>query len=196
MQKITDEQLLGLARSGDKEAFAQLVHRYENELFNFLMKFLGQSSLAEDVFQETFLQIHISADSFDISKRFKPWLYTIAANKARDMFRKRARRPAIQITTSDDDSGDVDLWHNILRDDTTPLDILDQKQREEMVQKTVALMPDNLREILVMAYFQHLSYKEMAEVLDIPLGTVKSRLHAAVANFAKKYNQFNHEPNS
>jgi RNA polymerase sigma-70 factor (ECF subfamily) len=189
LKQVTDEQLIGLARDGDKQAFGQLMQRYEKELFNFLVKFMGQRTLAEDAFQETFLQVHISASSFDTQRRFRPWLYTIAANKARDLLRSKARRPAMQLTTSDDQGGEVNLWHNLLRDETTPQDILEQKQQKELVREMVAKLPEHLREILVLAYFNQLPYKEIAQVLGIPLGTVKSRLHAAVSAFARKYNE-------
>ncbi|MBN1765938.1 MAG: sigma-70 family RNA polymerase sigma factor [Sedimentisphaerales bacterium] len=191
MNQITDEQLMELSLTGDKKAFNRLVRRYESELYNFLYKFLGQKSLAEDVFQETFLQVYLSAHTFNTGRRFRPWVYTIAANKARDLLRSRSRRPTIQITSSDEDTSDTDIWHNLLKDEITPDQILEKEQQKQLVQKIVAEMPDNLREILILAYFKQLSYKEMAEILDIPLGTVKSRLHSAVANFAKKYKEAN-----
>jgi len=189
LRQVSDEQLLGLFRQGDQQAFAQLVKRYEKELYNFLAKFTGRPTLAEDIFQEAFLQVHISAADFDTARSFRPWLYTIASNKARDAMRRNARRPAVNLTASDDDDSDFDLWSNLLKDETTPQDILDKKQQQEMVRQVVAQMPDNLREILILAYFNQLSYKEMSETLDVPLGTVKSRLHTAVAAFAKKYHQ-------
>lgn len=185
---ISDEQLLEAYQSGDQQAFITLMRRYEKPLFNFLVRFTGKSSWAEDVFQDTFLQVHLSADSFETSRRFRPWLYTIAANKARDMMRRQARRPAVQLTgTEDGDGADVSLWDVLLRDDETPDAVLDRKLEQERVREVVAEMPDNLREILLLAYFQQLPYKEIAESLGIPLGTVKSRLHSAVALFAKRY---------
>lgn len=187
MEKITDEQLVALFRSGDEDAFTCLVKRYEKELYNFLVKFIGKPSLAEDVFQEAFLQVHLSADNFDITRRFRPWLYTIAANKARDLLRSRARRPAVNLTAADEGEGNLDLWSAILRDETTPLDILEKKQKQELVRDVIGQLPENSREILMLAYFNQLSYKEMAQIIGIPLGTVKSRLHTAVAAFARKY---------
>src|SRR4051812_5021886 len=89
----TDEQLLSAYRSGDKASFSNLVTRYQRELFHFLIRFLGDRAAAEDVFQEAFLQVHQSADQFDLQRRFRPWLFTIAANKARDLMRSQARRP-------------------------------------------------------------------------------------------------------
>ncbi len=106
----TDEQLLSAYRSGDKASFSNLVTRYQRELYHFLVRFLGDRAAAEDVFQEAFLQVHQSADQFDPSRRFRPWLFTIAANKARDLMRSNARRPTnplhASINSGDDDSGE------------------------------------------------------------------------------------------
>jgi len=176
-------------QAGDETAFAQLVKRYEKELYNFLVRFLSQPGLAEDVFQETFLQVHISAATFQTNRRLRPWLYTIAANKARDLLRSRTRRPTVQLTGLDDETGSSQLWDNLLREETTAEDIFAKEQQKQVVRQVVGRLPDHLREILILAYFNQLSYKEIAEVLDIPLGTVKSRLHAAVANFARHYSQ-------
>ena len=105
----TDEQLLLAYRQGDRASFSQLMTRYQRELFHFLVRFLGDRAAAEDVFQETFLQVHQSAEQFDTSRRFRPWLFTIAANKARDLIRSNARRPTnplqASISPGDDDSG-------------------------------------------------------------------------------------------
>ena len=195
MEQVTDEQLFGLFQSGDRQAFARLVRRYEKELYNFLVKFLGRASLAEDAFQEAFLQVHVSAASFDTTRRFRPWLYTIAANKARDLLRSQARRPAINITAVEGKQGEYDLWGHLLREETTAEDIFAGKQQQQQVRAVVGQLPDNLREILVLAYFSQLSYKEVAESLGIPLGTVKSRLHTAVAAFAGKYREVTEKEN-
>src|SRR5437879_2698722 len=105
----TDEQLLEAYRFGEKTSFSQLVERYQRELFHFLVRFLGDRAAAEDVFQETFLQVHQSAGQFDPQRRFRPWLFTIAANKARDLMRSQSRRPTnplqASISPGDDESG-------------------------------------------------------------------------------------------
>ncbi|KKL72826.1 hypothetical protein LCGC14_2081040, partial [marine sediment metagenome] len=96
-QAVTDEQLLYRYTQGETAAFETLVRRYRVELFRFLARFLGDRTLAEDVFQEAFLQVHLSAGGFDVTRRLKPWLYTIAANKARDAIRHRSRRSAAAL---------------------------------------------------------------------------------------------------
>jgi RNA polymerase sigma-70 factor, ECF subfamily len=189
----TDEQLIDAYRDGDRASFADLVNRYHRELFHFLVRFLGDRAAAEDVFQETFLQIHQSAKDFDTQRRFRPWLFTIAANKARDLIRSNARRPTnpLQATISpgDGESGEyIDLMKST---GEAPDDPMQARELREKVQQTVMTMPDHLREILLLSYFNQFPYKQISDILDIPLGTVKSRLHAAVAHFADRWRTAN-----
>jgi RNA polymerase sigma-70 factor (ECF subfamily) len=185
----SDEQLLADYRSGDKSSFSELVGRYQRELYHFLVRFLGNRAAAEDVFQETFLQVHQSAEQFDPQRRFRPWLFTIAANKARDLIRSQARRPTnplqASISPGDEESGEfIDLMKST---DATPSDPMERQELQRQVQSTVTSMPEHLREILLLSYFHQFPYKQISEILDIPLGTVKSRLHAAVAHFADRW---------
>ena len=189
MAEITDEQLIDLFRAGDAHAFTQLVKRYEKELYNYLLRFVGRGSMAEDIFQETFLQVHISVDTFQSNRRFRPWLYTIASNKARDHLRSQARRPTVQITGAENDEDSGNIWDYLTIEKTTAEDILMKKQQKDLVRRVVDQLPDHLRQILILAYFSQLSYQEMAEVLEIPLGTVKSRLHSAVAYFGRLFHE-------
>lgn len=188
VQKKSDEELLTAYLEGDRPAFQELMGRYKNELLHFLTRFLGSRAAAEDVFQETFLQIHLSADTFDPSRRFKPWLFTIAANKARDYHRKHHRRTAVSLSASISDEGEGQRFVDLLEADLPSPDvpILDA-ERSRLVKAVVDSMPPHLREILLMSYFQRLSYNQIADSLEIPLGTVKSRLHTAVASFANAW---------
>lgn len=184
----TDEQLLESYKSGNKLGFSQLVERYQRELFHFLVRFLGDRAAAEDVFQEAFLQVHQSAATFDTSRRFRPWLFTIAANKARDLMRSQARRPTNPLQASiggDEESGQfIDLMQSSTE---MPGENLEKEELQKLVQNTVMSMPDHLREILLLSYFHQFPYKQIGDILQIPLGTVKSRLHAAVAHFADRW---------
>jgi len=189
----TDEQLLDDYRHGDKSSFAALVNRYQRELYHFLVRFLGNRASAEDVFQETFLQVHQSAEQFDPQRRFRPWLFTIAANKARDLIRSQARRPAnplqASISPGDEESGEfIDLMQSAA---DMPGEPMEKQELQQQVQHTVSTMPEHLREILLLSYFHQFPYKQISEILDIPLGTVKSRLHAAVAHFADRWRATN-----
>jgi RNA polymerase sigma-70 factor (ECF subfamily) len=188
-----DEQLLADYRAGDKQSFAALVARYQRELFHFLVRFLGDRAAAEDVFQETFLQIHQSAEQFDPQRRFRPWLFTIAANKARDLIRSQARRPTnplqASINPGDEESGEfIDLMQSV---ENAPDQPMEREELQQSVHQTVMGMPEHLREILLLSYFHQFPYKQISDILEIPLGTVKSRLHAAVAHFADRWRALN-----
>ncbi|MCC6661260.1 MAG: sigma-70 family RNA polymerase sigma factor [Phycisphaerales bacterium] len=194
MQHDTDEQLLARYREGDTPAFRRLIDRHHDELLRFLTRLVGDRQAAEDVFQEAFLQVHISADTFDPTRRFKPWLFTIAANKGRDYVRKRGRRHEVDISApvrsgagpADGGNSFVDLMEI---DVAAPDERMDAAERDAMVQRAVDRLSPTLKEILLLAYFQKLSYAQIADELEIPLGTVKSRLHAAVASFARAWQQ-------
>lgn len=188
LDQLTDEALLSSYLDGDRGAFRELIGRYSNELLHFLTRFLGSRSAAEDVFQEAFLQVHLSADTFDTSRRFKPWLFTIAANKARDYYRKYNRRQAVSLSANvgGDEEGQqyVDLLQADLPGPDSPIG---DAERSRLVREVIDGMPSHLREILLLSYFQRMSYNQIADSLEIPLGTVKSRLHTAVASFASAW---------
>jgi RNA polymerase sigma-70 factor, ECF subfamily len=186
LKELADERLVELYRSGNNEAFRTLVDRYREELFHFLLRFVRRRAAADDLFQETFLQVHISADSFDTERRFKPWLFTIAANKARDMLRKNVRQRAAPLSaTVDGPEGEGKSFVDLLESDLPmPVEDVAGLETRELVRGVISEMPEHLREVLLLAYFQQFAYKDIADMLKIPLGTVKSRLHAAVASFA------------
>jgi RNA polymerase sigma-70 factor, ECF subfamily len=191
----TDEQLISDYRAGDAPAFETLVRRHHDDLIRFLLRLVGNRAVAEDAFQETFLQVHLSAESFDPTRRFKPWLFTIAANKGRDALRRNARRRALDLSApisgasggGDSDSGGRTFVDLMAVDLPGPDAAMDAEERSRKVQQAVDRLPWALREILLLAYFQRMSYTQIAESLEIPLGTVKSRLHSAVAAFAKQW---------
>jgi len=188
-KKISDAELLNRYAAGDESAFRLLVSRYKNSLYAFLRQFLNRQDLIDDVFQETFLQVFTSRESFDTSRPLRPWLFTIAANKAKDALRKQQRIATIAIGTVADaqEISFDDLLNTLTWDTAVPYDDLERDETAAMVRQIIANMPVNLREILILAYFNRFSYKQMASMLSIPIGTVKSRLHTAVARFAKDW---------
>lgn len=189
LNKISDSDLLVRYGAGEEDAFREIVNRYKNGLYAFLRLFLNRQELVEDVFQETFMQLFNSRESFDKSRPLRPWLFTIAANKAKDALRKRLRKNAITIGTmavSEDLSFD-DMLNSFTSDSTMPYEQLQKSETAMRVRKVIADMPENLKEILILAYFNRFSYKQMAQFLGIPIGTVKSRLHTAVGRFAREW---------
>jgi RNA polymerase sigma-70 factor (ECF subfamily) len=195
VKKPTDAQLLARFSEGDEAAFRELVNRYKNGLYAFLKQFLNQQDMVEDAFQETFLQLFTSRDSFDTSRPLRPWLFTIAANKAKDALRKKQRTAAVHIGSiaeSQEMSFD-DVLNTLTSDTTMPYEDLQKSETASLVGQIITDMPENLREILILAYFDKFSYKQMAQILSIPIGTVKSRLHTAVGRFAKEWKSIGRE---
>lgn len=182
--QVTDEELFARYREqGDREAFATLVHRYERELYSYLRRYLGDASMAEDAFQATFLQVHLKGDQFEIGRRFRPWLYTIATNQAIDAQRRNKRHRGISLdrTSRSDESDNVGALVDLLvSKEPNPEQRLDSTQRREWIEKALEDLPPGLREVVNLVYYQGLKYREAADVLGIPVGTVKSRLHAAI----------------
>jgi RNA polymerase sigma-70 factor (ECF subfamily) len=195
----TDEQdLLRRYVAGDKDAFREIVTRYKDPLYAFLRRFLNQQQLAEEAFQETFLQLYRSRHSFEKDKPLRPWLFTIAANKARDVLRKQKREETVSISTMAEptESSIDDVVNTLTSYEITPYDEAEKAERAEKVRQIIANMPENLREILILAYFEQFSYKQMADILSIPIGTVKSRLHTAIVFFTKKWKSITNDGNA
>jgi RNA polymerase sigma-70 factor (ECF subfamily) len=187
--KLSDGELLDRSAAGEEGAFREIVSRYKNGLYAFLHNFLNHQDAIDDVFQETFLQLFTSQESFDRDRPLRPWLYTIAANKAKDALRKMQRTAAVTIgtMTESEDMSFGDMLNVLTAEEERPFDDLEKDETAVDVRRVITNMPDNLREILVFAYFNKFSYKQMSEALRIPIGTVKSRLHTAVGRFSKDW---------
>lgn len=185
-------QLLNRYGQGDETAFRELVDRYKDSLYTFLRRFLNRPDQVEDVLQETLIQLYTSRDSYDVSRPLRPWLWTIAANKARDALRRAKNRPAIPVSSllGCDSMSLEEVLNNFASHADDPLTWLDHKEEADLIRHVVAGLPGKHCEILTLAYFDQLTYKQIAETIRIPMGTVKSRLHTAVRRFAKEWAYF------
>lgn len=179
----SDEDLLAQYCKGQTEAFGVLVRRYERELYGYLRRYLGDASLAEDVFQNTFLQLFTKSNQYEQGRPVRPWLYTIATHQAIDALRRNGRHQALSLNQEQRDAGDGDIRNLLELMESRAPGPLDQVQGEErrlFVRAGVEQLPDFLKQVVILAYYQGLKYREIAEIMDIPVGTVKSRLHAAL----------------
>jgi RNA polymerase sigma-70 factor, ECF subfamily len=180
----TDEELLlRYCQSQDLEAFRVLMHRYDKAIYKYLLHQLRSSALAEEVFQETFLRVHEKCGAFEPSRRVRPWLYSIATHLGIDALRKEKRHRAVRL---DQDHGGEQEGHlGSLRDlvvsrTPSPPEQLEVQEQAQQVWKAIDALPEELRAIVLLVYFQDLKFKEAAEILNLPLGTVKSRIHKAL----------------
>jgi RNA polymerase sigma-70 factor (ECF subfamily) len=186
---MNDVQLLKRYAAGDEGAFQELVGQYKDSVYAFLRRFLNDRDLVDDVFQDTFMQLYVSRDTFDQSKPLRPWLFTIAANKAKDALRRKQRADFTNLGSmfDSDEHSLEDVLNTLDHDDRMPYDDLIRAETAAQVKRVIARMPARLREILLLGYFQKFSYAEIAGILGIPVGTVKSRLHTAVTRFAEDW---------
>jgi len=180
---VTDEQLLIEYRStGNRELYAQLVYRYERELFNYLRRYLGNAEQAEDVFQTAFLAVHMKADTFQEGRRFRPWLFSIATHAAIDSRRRNKKHTKVSLDVPNFDSTSSDLTLANLLESELPSaegEAL-SKEQTELVREALNKLPESMSTVIHLVYFQGMKYREAAEVLEIPVGTVKSRLNTAI----------------
>lgn len=201
---LTDEQLLlgycdeSHAEHDRREWFAELVHRYERDLFNYLRRYLGDADQADDAFQATFLQVHLKRDQFEAGRSFRPWLYTLATHQAIDLQRRNRRHRMLSLdrqTSVEGDNPDGKLLDLLASSEPNPAVQFTADERRRWISETIAAMPAGFREALELVYFQDLKYREAADVLNVPVGTVKSRVHSAVLKLTEAWNrEFPGEP--
>jgi RNA polymerase sigma-70 factor, ECF subfamily len=184
MAAWSDEKLLfSYQAQGDRGAFEELVHRYEKELFGYLKHYLGNAEMAEDVFQQTFLQVHLKCQQFEADRKVRPWLYAVATNQAIDWQRRNRRH---RMTSLDSQLGSHKqeepnaLVRMLDSSEPGPAEQTESAEGSVVVRRAIEELPEQTKQVVMLVYFQGLKYREAAEALSIPVGTVKSRLHAAI----------------
>jgi RNA polymerase sigma-70 factor (ECF subfamily) len=173
-----------------QETFARLVQRYERGLYNFLRRYLNNAELAEDVFQRTFLQVHLKRHSFRPDRKLRPWVYRIAVNQAIDLLRRSRRHQAVSLNHAGDESVRGGGMIDSLADPSAPPEtVMDRREDAEWSRRTVSKLPPRLQRVVELVYFQGFTHREAAEALAIPIGTVKSRVSAALEKMRQAWSQ-------
>jgi RNA polymerase sigma-70 factor (ECF subfamily) len=184
----TDKSLIEAHCRGDSAAFGELVRRYGDGMFGYLMKMSKNRQDAEDLFQETFKRVHEKAHTFRGSQ-LKSWLFTIATNVAIDGLRRRRRMRVVSLNQKLDcsDNDGEELGAVALADDSyEPSQEAAKAEQTEKVRGAIESLPARQRATLVLAYYQQLSYPEVAEVMGCSLGTVKTQMYRALRTLAQK----------
>ncbi len=178
MTAYTDEQLMiRLVEHATLEAFEELLIRYEKPLFNYIYRYMSDFHLAQDLFQETFFRIYKNRATFNHELRFSTWAYRIATNLCINELRKKTH----ELETSlDNNHVSCSSHHKAINKDSH--DCLQEKhlikqEQEEKIKELVKTLPAKLKSVFILSEYQELSCKEIAKILGIPIGTVKSRLH-------------------
>jgi len=170
---MDDRDLIASAQLGDRQAFAELVRRHQEPVVNLIYRMVGDARLAEDAGQEAFVRIWQNLNNYNPQYAFRSWLYRIAANAALDALRReRATVDLDDLPLADKDPG--------------PEQAAVRDERAAQVRRAIAHLSEPLRLVLVLREYQQLSYQEIAAALDIPVGTVMSRLNTARAQLRRE----------
>ncbi len=169
----TDEELISRFQEGDVYAFEQIVHRYKEPLVNFIYHFVGNRIDAEDVVQETFLRVFKKKNLYRSIAKFSTWIYTIASNLAKTELRRRRRRRILSLSQMGYEDKDYELPDHFSSPDKT----IERKTKEQIIRKEIEALPVKFKEVVVLRDIQEFSYEEISQILNIPLGTVKSRVN-------------------
>ncbi len=176
---VSDEALMVRVQGGDLTSLQELMLRHQRALYGFLARYTGDRHLAEDLFQDCFVRLVQKRAAFDPTRGFRPWLYAVAANLARDACRRREVRSR--------EAGREKLAPK--REPPRPDEEAERHEEAEIVRGVIAELPGDARAMVLMHFFQGLTYSEVAAALDVPVGTVKSRMHWAVQKLAAKWNE-------
>jgi len=176
-EHLTDEELMWLVQKGNMNAFSELAKRYEKKLLNFLNRFVGSTAQAEDLFQATLLRVYRARARFRGSGRFSTWLYTIAANLARDYLRKTRKYRFVSLEAPVGQSSNVIDFCEAEGESAS--ESAQKKEVATMVRMAVDTLPLQQKLAVILSHYQGMSYEEIAKVLRCSKGTVKSRIFRA-----------------
>ena len=171
-----DEQLVAKVQSGDRRSFDLLVLKYQYKVMGLVRRFVKDPTEAEDVAQEAFIKAYRAINTFRGDSAFYTWLYPIAVNTAKNTLDARKRRPGSDLDIEDAEDF---AFSDSLRIDENPENLLAGEDMHRIVEETLAGLPEELRKALMLREFDGLSYEEIAQMMDCPIGTVRSRIFRA-----------------
>jgi RNA polymerase sigma-70 factor (ECF subfamily) len=182
LNELSDEELIiEFQRSGDEKAFEILIQRFKNPLTNYVFRFLGDYDSCVDVVQETFIKVYRYKDNYSSVAKFSTWVYTIAGNLAKTEYKRKQRRNLFSINSYGEESKTFEIPDESFRPDVT----VDSNMKNEIIQNALLKVRDSYREAVILRDIQGLSYEEIAEIIGIEVGTVKSRINRGRAELQK-----------
>ncbi len=187
-QKETDRQLVERVQRGDKRAYDVLVLKYQHKIVGLVSRYLRDQDEVQDVTQEAFIKAYRALPRFRGDSAFYTWLYRIAINTAKNHLVSRSRRPP--STDLDIDEGEFQENSGLLGDIQNPENSLASDQLEAVVYKAIDDLAEDLKVAVTLREFEGLSYEEIAEIMECPVGTVRSRIFRAREAIEKKIDQF------
>ena len=180
--RYTDEELIARFQDGDEQAYTELVNRYRDKLITFVYRFVNEFEKAEDIVQDTMLKLYTHKHYYRNIAKFSTWIYTIAGNLAKTELRKRGTRKEIRISQMGPEDRDYELPS--VAPDTD--EVAQSEFIEKKIQAAIQKLPLHFRTVTILRDIQELSYEEISKIVDVPLGTVKSRINRARIQLQKE----------
>ncbi|WP_019244580.1 MULTISPECIES: RNA polymerase sigma factor SigW [Bacillus] len=160
---------------GDQNAYGEIVEIYKDKVFQLCYRMLGNRHEAEDMAQEAFVRAFVNIHSFNIKLKFSTWLYRIATNLCIDRIRKK--KPDYYLDAEVAGTDGLNMYSQVPGDTLLPEDEVESLELHERIQKEITQLPEKYRTVIVLKYIEELSLKEIGEILDMPIGTIKTRIH-------------------
>lgn len=184
-----DNRLAKLARQGNRSAFAELVDLYKDKIYNLAYRMLGNRQEAEDVVQETFLRMYTNLDRYDESYKFSTWIYRIGTNLCIDRLRKR--RLTFSLDAEQQDGEGLDGYSMLHSNEATPEKQLIISETQAQIHNAIEKLPEKYKSIVILKYLHDLSLQEISEIVDMPVSTIKTRVHRGRELLRKKLQHTN-----
>lgn len=183
---ITIRRLVRLVKKGDQKAFEELVDIYKNKVFHICYRMLGNNHEAEDMAQEAFLRAYLHIDRFNEEHKFSTWLYRIATNLTIDRLRKK--KPDYYLDAEVAGSDGLNLYSQVAVAEQLPEEKIETFELQDRIQLEIMQLPPKYRSAITLKYLEELSLKEISEILQIPVSTVKTRIHRGREALRKRLN--------
>ncbi|SDC76872.1 RNA polymerase sigma factor SigW [Shouchella lonarensis] len=172
---ILTARLIRETKKGNEQAFAELVELYKDSVYQVIYRLVGHAQEAQDISQETFLRVYMNLDKYDLTKKFSTWLFRVATNAAID--RLRRRKPDIYLQDKIKGTDDLTYESQLTSSEDLPEQQVVKMEQQAWIQAEINQLPVKYRTIIVLKYLEDLSLKEISEIMDMPIATVKTRVH-------------------
>ncbi|MDD9267059.1 RNA polymerase sigma factor SigW [Paenibacillus sp. GCM10023248] len=191
---FVEARLAKLARNGDRNAFAELVELYKDKIFHLAYRMLNNKQEAEDAVQETFLRVYTNLHRYDENQKFSTWIFRIGTNLCIDKLRRRKNTYSLDAEMPDGEGNDY--YAMLPSNEDTPEKQIMVSETQEQIRRAIATLPEKYKSIVVLRYLQDMSLQEISEVLDMPVTTIKTRVHRGREYLRKRLEQEEQDANT
>jgi len=187
---FVEARLAKLARNGDRNAFEELVELYKDKIFHLAYRMLSNKQEAEDAVQETFLRVYTNLHRYDENQKFSTWIFRIGTNLCIDKLRRRKNTYSLDAELPDGEGND--FYAMLPSDEDTPEKQIIVSETQELIRKAIGSLPEKYKSVVILRYLHDMSLQEIGDVLDMPVTTVKTRVHRGREYLRKLLEQHEH----